>query len=143
MSVLFGTALSDEDKKILDWAKAKKKEEENNPQDGIPTVAASPVDDAVLKDHGLRIAQLEAKSKDKSPLDSAARVNLKNTILEETKKSRLQLREALEKKMGEMSAANAVASMKLTAEVGKLQTDVAITNAQVLKNKDKLDKLKL
>ena len=56
--------LSEEDKQILAWAKAKKKQEENNPQDGIPTVAASPVDDAVLKDHGLRITQLEAKSKD-------------------------------------------------------------------------------
>lgn len=65
--------LSEEDKEILAWAKKKKKaEEEKNPQDGIPTVAASPVDDAVLKDHGLRIAQLEAKSKDnKSKFDKS------------------------------------------------------------------------
>ena len=65
--------LSEEDKDILAWAKKKKKaEEEKNPQDGIPTVAASPVDDAVLKDHGLRITQLEAKSKDnKSKFDKS------------------------------------------------------------------------
>ena len=139
MSVLFGTGLSDEQKRILDWAKQRM----DNPQGDVQTVTASPVDDDVLKDHGLRIAQLEAKSKDKSKLDSDARVNLKNKILEQTKKSRFQMRQDLEKKMGEMSAANAAATMKLTAEVAKLQKDVATTNAQVLKNKDKLDKLKL
>lgn len=134
MSVLFGTALSKEDEKILAWAKERMKD---NPQGD--TVAAVPVDKNIVE----RVIALEAKSKDKSKLDSDARVKIKNTILEATKKSRNNLRDMLEKKMGEMSAANAAASMKLTAEVGKLQMDVAITNAQVLKNKDKLDKLKL
>jgi len=127
--------LTEDQKATLEWAKEQK---DANPQGDV--VTAVPVNENdILK----RVTVLEAKSEDKSKLDSDARVRIKNQILEETKKSRLQLRDALEKKMGEMSAANAVASMKLTAEVGKLQTDVAITNAQVLKNKDKLDKLKL
>ena len=134
MSVLFGTALSKEDEKILAWAK---KRMEDNPQGD--TVAAVPVDESdIVK----RVTVLEAKSKDKSKPDSAARINLKNTILEETKKSRLQLRQALEKKMGEMSADNEAASMKLTAEVGMLQKNVAITNAMVLKNKAEIDIIK-
>ena len=57
----------------------------DNPQGDVQTVTASPVDDDILKDHGLRIAQLEAKSKDKSKLDSDARVRIKNQIIEETK----------------------------------------------------------
>ena len=114
--------LTEDQKATLEWAK---KRMEDNPQGDIQTVTASPVDDAVLKDHGLRIVQLEAQSRDKSKLDSDARVNIKKQILEQTKKSRLQMRQDLEKKMGEMSATNEAASMKLTAEVGKLQQDVA------------------
>lgn len=58
MSVLFGKALSKEDEEILAWAKKKKSEEKTNPQDGIPTVEASAVNDGIVK----RIEQLEAKS---------------------------------------------------------------------------------
>ena len=124
--------LTDDQKATLEWAKEQK---DANPQGDV--VTAVPVNESdILK----RVTVLEAKSKDKSKLDSDARVSLKNRILEETKKSRLQLREALEKKMGEMSAANAAASMKLTAEVGMLQKDVATTNGSLLKLKDKVEK---
>lgn len=124
--------LTDDQKATLEWAKEQK---DANPQGDV--VTAVPVNESdILK----RVTVLEEKSKDKSKLDSDARVSIKNLILEETKKSRLQLREALEKKMGEMSAANAAASMKLTAEVGMLQKDVATTNGSLLKLKDKVEK---
>lgn len=54
MSVIFGTALTDEEKKILDWAKERMKD---NPQGD--TVAAVPVDESdIVK----RVTVLEAKS---------------------------------------------------------------------------------
>ena len=123
MSVLFGTAITNEDKQILEWAKKRME----NPQGG--TVTAVPANDDILR----RVEALEAKSEDKSKLDSDARVRIKSQILEETKRSRLQLRDALVKKMGEMS---------MKSEVEKLQKDMATTNATVLKNKAEIDNIK-
>lgn len=65
MSVLFGTALSEEDKKILDWAKEKKKAEEGkNPQDGTILEETKKSRLALKKDFDKSIAAMAKASMD-------------------------------------------------------------------------------